>query len=207
MIRRPPRSTLSASSAASDVYKRQPFFQHVLSFFSFFITKLLVEKNKILLHALNAWSKIMPERSWEREGILMSFCYMWYNFSVHNEIVINQQGTFKGCGLYFTSIKVLYILCEFVLQCFQKKLWLLFLKSWLLFLFRSLKRDNKLCMFPFVICSFSPLCCVEWYCGCSNYGPLFRRPRLSKFSEALRRSEYIALHASHTCSSSYFIFT
>src|SRR5674536_377833 len=26
MIRRPPRSTLSSSSAASDVYKRQPFF-------------------------------------------------------------------------------------------------------------------------------------------------------------------------------------
>eukprot|EP00658_Telonema_sp_P-2_P035495 TRINITY_DN25795_c0_g1_i2.p1 TRINITY_DN25795_c0_g1~~TRINITY_DN25795_c0_g1_i2.p1 ORF type:complete len:105 (-),score=21.17 TRINITY_DN25795_c0_g1_i2:225-539(-) len=28
MIRRPPRSTLSSSSAASDVYKRQPLYLH-----------------------------------------------------------------------------------------------------------------------------------------------------------------------------------
>ena len=30
MIRRPPRSTLSSSSAASDVYKRQPLLHHAL---------------------------------------------------------------------------------------------------------------------------------------------------------------------------------
>eukprot|EP00658_Telonema_sp_P-2_P064573 TRINITY_DN53663_c0_g1_i1.p1 TRINITY_DN53663_c0_g1~~TRINITY_DN53663_c0_g1_i1.p1 ORF type:complete len:127 (-),score=38.12 TRINITY_DN53663_c0_g1_i1:12-392(-) len=37
MIRRPPRSTLSSSSAASDVYKRQPLIYFIMSFPSFAI--------------------------------------------------------------------------------------------------------------------------------------------------------------------------
>src|SRR5665648_58430 len=41
MIRRPPRSTLSSSSAASDVYKRQPCYRKILC----------IDCNRLIVHS------------------------------------------------------------------------------------------------------------------------------------------------------------
>src|SRR5664280_1594985 len=51
MIRRPPRSTLSSSSAASDVYKRQKQYTYqVLDGFSFVIGLNLIILHKEVIH-------------------------------------------------------------------------------------------------------------------------------------------------------------
>eukprot|EP00657_Telonema_sp_P-1_P000833 TRINITY_DN11655_c0_g1_i2.p2 TRINITY_DN11655_c0_g1~~TRINITY_DN11655_c0_g1_i2.p2 ORF type:complete len:100 (+),score=30.30 TRINITY_DN11655_c0_g1_i2:106-405(+) len=54
MIRRPPRSTQSRSSAASDVYKRQIFLKHVGLLFEFGVRCTLFRLNLALLKLVAA---------------------------------------------------------------------------------------------------------------------------------------------------------
>src|SRR5665648_1174841 len=56
MIRRPPRSTLSSSSAASDVYKRQIVHQVRLFLFHRLQDQTLVESSGPLLHSCFQWA-------------------------------------------------------------------------------------------------------------------------------------------------------
>src|SRR5678815_5292921 len=80
MIRRPPRSTLDRSSAASDVYKRQLYdlvcdwSRIILSLFWFYVCK------NMFFHILNLicdWMKIILEDACFRSKLILKSYSFW----------------------------------------------------------------------------------------------------------------------------------
>ena len=88
MIRRPPRSTLDRSSAASDVYKRQLISYTVVSVGD--LTKPISNDHKIVSSANYNQVKKNPD---EMKKIVSDFIN-------DGGFIINENGTYMACLLY-----------------------------------------------------------------------------------------------------------
>eukprot|EP00828_Plagiopyla_frontata_P036545 TRINITY_DN481_c0_g1_i1.p1 TRINITY_DN481_c0_g1~~TRINITY_DN481_c0_g1_i1.p1 ORF type:complete len:149 (-),score=32.53 TRINITY_DN481_c0_g1_i1:49-495(-) len=83
MIRRPPRSTLSSSSAASDVYKRQLLFRAKDGFYLSYNKKV--------------------KNSWEMDGLILLFWYFKFGDVWYSEKQCNKGALYKNPQTYDRS--------------------------------------------------------------------------------------------------------
>src|SRR5665648_1160959 len=82
MIRRPPRSTLSSSSAASDVYKRQPM--KAFGFFNHFISSVLLSGFAIGLGVMDKLKQNeKKQKELEKEKLNSELAFLKNQISPH----------------------------------------------------------------------------------------------------------------------------